>query len=146
MRFQVKPKRKPSIQITSLIDLMFIIIIFLLVTTSFVEQSAIKIDLPHGSQTQKMDQKKILITMGADGKIFLNESEISIKDLSTKLKLEKTKEEDPIVTLRADRKAPYGLAIEVMDQVQTAGFKKVVALTEEEASQSSIREEVQALN
>ncbi len=137
MRFQSKPKRKPSIQITSLIDLMFIIIIFLLVTTTFIEHPAIKIDLPHGSQNQKVDQKRILITLTSEGKIFLNKSEIQLKDLPDMLRMKKTTSEDPTITLNADRKTPYGIVIEVMDQVQTAGFKKVVALTQENTPVSS---------
>ncbi len=137
MRFKAKPKRKPSIQITSLIDLMFIIIIFLLVTTTFIEHPAIKIDLPHGNQNQKVDSKRILITLTVEGKIFLDESEIQLKDLPDMLRMKKTTSEEPVITLNADRKTPYGIVIEVMDQVQEAGFKKVVALTQENNSSQS---------
>ena len=128
------PRRKPSIQVISLIDLMLTIIIFLLVTTSFTDQPAIKIDLPHGSQNEKFDRKKILITLTPDGKIFLNENEIQLKDLPDMLRIQKTTSEEPTVTLNADRKTPYGIVIEVMDQVQTAGFKKVVALIENKSN------------
>ncbi|MBI1882988.1 MAG: biopolymer transporter ExbD [Chlamydiae bacterium] len=133
MKFQTRAKGKPSIQITSLIDLMFTIIIFLLVTTTFVEKPAVQIELPHGHQSQKIEEEKITLSITADGKIFLNHDEIALTQLPGKLKMEKSRLKDPMVTLEADKKAAYGLAIEVMDQIQLAGFKRVIALTEPEA-------------
>ena len=88
MQFKTRSKKKGRalINITSLIDVLFLLLIFLMVSSTFLEQPGIKLELPQAQSSVLVEQKEFTLFVNKEGKIFLNDSEINIEDLERKIK------------------------------------------------------------
>ena len=119
-----------GISITSLVDVLFIILIFVLVSTTFLEQPALNIELPKAKTSGLHRVEELVISISNNNEIFLNEKIVQRNKLQKLLKefLSKKGEDVPVI-LKADKKVDYGVVIEVMDIVRIVGIKKIVALT-----------------
>lgn len=132
MQFSAPVKSHINLQITPLIDLMFIIVIFLLVSTTFVEQPAVKINLPRGRVSEKIDKQPFIITVDTHQNIYLNDAILDKKQLFSRLNDTHKETPQTTISLRADRTVNYGLAIEIIDLIKQAGFDKIVIQTQSE--------------
>lgn len=124
-----KEKESLGINITSLVDILFILLIFVLVSTTFLEQPALNIELPKAKSAGLESVQELVVSISKAGQIYLNNQVVDIKGLGYLLGLEIKKDEKIPVVLRADKDVPYGLVIEVMDIMRGVGVKKLVALT-----------------
>ena len=121
-----KKRRKAIINITSLIDVLFLLLIFFMVSSTFMEQPGIKLDLPSAKTSEYNKMEDVILSVTKSEKIYLNDSLVTKKELSMRLK------EIPISTtivLKADKAASFGVIIEIMDIIKQTGLKKVVAMT-----------------
>lgn len=133
MQFYQKPRRKPTIIIVTMIDVFCVLLIFFIVATTFrKDMPSVSISLPEakeGAATSKADP--MIFTITADEKIFLNAKEIPLAQLNeTFAKLGK-QIPLPSVAMQADKKAPFGLIIQLMDAAKAAGFPQLPAFIEE---------------
>ena len=128
MRFKSGYKRKGRvlINITSLIDVLFLLLIFLMVSSTFLEQPGIQLELPQAKSAVLVEQKEFTLFVNKDGHIFLNDSEIGIDDLESKLKSAIPEMKDGSLILKADKNVNYGLVVRVMDGVKNSGVKKLI--------------------
>lgn len=128
MDFGVK-KRKKSIviNITSMVDVLLILLIFVLVTTTFIEQPALNIELPDAKSSTMNNVQELTVTLTKEGEIYLNDELIERDMLNIALR-NKVKSGLPVM-LKADRKVEYGLVIEVMDILKGLGVDKLITLT-----------------
>jgi len=112
-----------------MIDVLFLLLIFFMVTSTFVEQPSIKLDLPSTkhSKNHKIDELQLLITRY--GKIYLENEIIAMNDLEAKLSQLIPLLEKKTLVLKADKDVPYGTVIKVMDAAKGAGMEKIVAPT-----------------
>jgi len=85
MEFKSRPKRKVFLNITSLIDVLFLLLIFLMVSTTFLEQPGIKLELPEAQSAAVIEQKEFVLLVNKEGTIFLNETEVDIEKLEEKI-------------------------------------------------------------
>lgn len=129
MQFRLKRIVRPIINIAPVIDVLFLLLIFFMVTSTFVEQPNIKLDLPSTkhSETSKVEELQLVITRY--GKIFLNNEIVNINKLEDVLRNLVSQMEDKTLVLKADKDVPYGTVIKVMDAAKGAGMKKIVAPT-----------------
>ncbi|MBN1413198.1 MAG: biopolymer transporter ExbD [Spirochaetales bacterium] len=112
---------KKSPDLTPLIDMVFILLIFFLLT-SFALQPFIRVELPEAENTQSGNYRGLRLSVKADGSLVLNGQSLTLPELLPVL--EKAKRENPEVTLNveADRQAAFGQVINVMDEAKKAGF------------------------
>jgi len=132
MKISDKPKRKVQINITSLIDVLFILLIFFLVTSTFLEQPGMKLELPKAKSANVEKVENMVVYIDADHQIFLNDKPVAIDRLENQLKDLITENEDPTLVLRADKSVPHGLVVTAMDLAKQVGFKRLVVATEVE--------------
>lgn len=128
-------KRKIIINITSLIDVLFLLLIFFMVTSTFVKNSALKVSLPAAKGGIALEQKKSLdILIKDNDTILLNGSSIKFNDLSSKvLELKKNlQDENPDIHFKVDENVSYGFAIKVMGELKASGIKTIMAITQQE--------------
>lgn len=120
-----------AIDMTPMLDIVFIMLIFFIVTTVFVKQAGIDVNKPEGETAGKFKNANIFIAITEDGNVWLDRSEISLE--AVKANLEKLLLEQPTdaVFIQADMKAKHGVVIEVMDQVKAAGIDKVAIAVRE---------------
>jgi biopolymer transport protein ExbD len=129
MQFRVKRYIKPVINIASLVDVLFLLLIFFMVTSAFVEQPNIKLELPatRHSEVSKID--RVVLTLARDGQLFLQDKPVDKINLEKELRRIILDTGDEVLVLKADKMVSYGDVVDVMDDAKGAGFKKVVAPT-----------------
>ena len=129
MQFRTKRYIKPVINIASLVDVLFLLLIFFMVTSAFVEQPNIKLELPatRHSEVSKID--KTVLTISRDGQLFLKKKPVDKQNLEKELRRLMLDTGDDVLVLKADKMVPYGDVVDIMDYAKGAGFKKVVAPT-----------------
>ena len=132
MQFKSKNRRKVIINITSLIDVLFLLLIFFMVSSTFLEQPGIKLELPHAQSATIIEQRNYTLFVDEEGHMFLNDEEVMSKELEAKLKTALPDMKDSALVLKADTEASHGLVVRVMDIAKKAGVKKLVIGTKME--------------
>lgn len=126
MQFKSRSKKKVLLNITSLIDVLFLLLIFLMVSTTFLEQPGIKLELPEAESAVIVEQKEFTLFVNKAGKIFLNDSEVAIEDLEARIKKVLPEMKKGAIILKADQDVSHGLVVRLMDIVKKSGVKKLV--------------------
>ena len=127
------PKRKrPEIEIptSSLADIVFLLLIFFLVSTSMNQDKGLGLTLPPPGEVLRLDQENILpIYINHAGNILIREDVVEIDELQQRIEDEIEKNEEVIVSLRTDAEAEYGAMIGVLDKLKLANAKKISLTT-----------------
>jgi len=127
----LKPERREEIDLnlTPLIDVVFLLLIFFMVSTTFEKTSKLKIDLPEASaQATAQPDKKIVIGIDVKGRYFINDRQLVNTQLKTLklalLKMAGDNKDIPIV-LRADAKTPHQSVVTAMDAASQVGLTRL---------------------
>ena len=132
MRFQGDSEEDYSLQLTSLIDVVFLLLIFFMVSTSFVDFTRrLDIELPEAkSSAEVVEKKSFLIEVGVKKRISLNGKTVLLDDLENELKagVESGKFK-PSLTVKADKRLDYGYVIKVMGLISGAGIRDISLAT-----------------
>ena len=132
----VHPKRRTrtSVQVpmTSLIDIVFLLLIYFLLTTNFMVEEGIKIKLPQAKASTPQVEEVITIYVDRQGRAFLGTREVSMAALFDGLKEMIGSREDKLVVVRADRAVILNKAVKVMDVAKAAGAGRLCLATEKE--------------
>jgi biopolymer transport protein ExbD len=134
MRFYVrKRKQAPAVIIVALIDILIVLLIFLMVTTTFKQQPALKLALPESSQAQKTGANEVaplIVSIDPKGNLRLgaDATPVTIERLKEKLLAAVAKTPDVRLAISADKNAPIGEVIKVMDASKEAKLKTGVNL------------------
>jgi biopolymer transport protein ExbD len=138
MRFIIRKKRQPpAIIIVALIDVLIVVLIFLMVTTSFKKiQPALKLALPESSQAAKpgaAENPPLVVVIEEDGNLRLGEeaTPVTVDRLKSELASAMAKNPQLKLALSADKKAPFGQIVKVMDIAKETGIKTISAFTRE---------------
>jgi biopolymer transport protein ExbD len=130
MKFLDKPPKKVSISLTPLIDVLFILIIFFTVSSTFLEQPGIELKLPDAESSESYTAQKVIVYVDKDERIFLNDNPLILENLAESVKNMISAQVDKRVILRADEKVPHGLIIKIMDSLRKKGIYKLIISTE----------------
>ena len=131
----LKPDREDNIELnlTPLIDVVFLLLIFFMVSTTFEKQSKLKLQLPDSSAVAEVqDQKSITIGIDAKGHYYINDRQVVNTSLATlKVALEKITngKKDMLVILKADAKTPHQSVVTAMDAAGQLGLVKLSIAT-----------------
>lgn len=125
-----RPAEEADVNITPLIDVVFLLLIFFMVTTTFQVTSGIKVDLPD-SDAQMSDQniRRVVISIKADGGIYVGQDLVTIEALNARLAETAKENPDAMVVIRADQGVIHGQVVNVMDAARRAGLKKMAIAT-----------------
>jgi biopolymer transport protein ExbD len=126
MQFSTSRKRKVLINITSLIDVLFLLLIFFMVSSTFLEQPGIKLELPYAQSAVVVEQKDYVLFVDKESKMFLNDKAVRMEDLEAKIKEALPKMKDMALVLKADQDVTHGFVVRVMDIVKRSGVKKLI--------------------
>lgn len=129
MQFNEKPKRRVIINITSLIDVLFLLLIFFMVTSTFLEQPGMKLELPAAKSAEVSQIEKLVLYIGAGGEIVFNDQAVALDDLEGIMKDAVPLAGDKTLVLKADRTVQHGTVVTVMDIAKRVGMKKLVVGT-----------------
>lgn len=133
MKFTEDNKQGPRLNMTSLIDVVFLLLIFFMVTTTFEKQAKLKIQLPEATEkTQSASQEQIVVSISQKGSIYLNNNELINSQYDVVANGLKGMIEDgqtPPVVIRADANAAHKHVVTVMDALADLGFTSVSIAT-----------------
>lgn len=129
MEFERGKKVRTHLDIAPLIDIVFLLLIFFMLTANFIMQPGIKIKLPEAENARPEENNKIVIYISENNDIFLNGTKISVTDLKNTLGAELGKSDKKTVILKADEKINLGLAVKVMDISKESGAEGLVIST-----------------
>ena len=126
MNFYQKRRRRPEVIIVSLIDIFAILLIFMVMTTQFKEdKAAVTIKLPESKSAVVTAQpaKSVVLSIAENEELFLDAKKIEVDALKPAI-LELMKQvPQPTLALNADKKAPFGVVIRVLDVLKEAGVR-----------------------
>lgn len=135
MRFTVrKRKQTPAVIIIALIDVLIVMLIFLMATTTFRQHPALKLALPESTQAQKSGASQnaplvVSVDLVGDLRLGSDPKPITPAALGQALQIEALKNPDIQLAIRADEGAPFGRIVRVMDAAKEANVKTVSAFT-----------------
>jgi len=127
MRFS-EPRRSkaPVINVTSLIDVIFLLVIFLLITAKYDTEGGIAVDLPKASSQEVPKSFDVYdVTIMHDGTLFLGQDKVLAGELPAKIQEMRARMNDPVLVIRTDRDAPAGMIIMVTEVAKRTGQRKL---------------------
>ncbi|RLA09031.1 MAG: biopolymer transporter ExbD [Gammaproteobacteria bacterium] len=126
MRFANQDLEELDLNLTSLIDVVFLLLIFFMVTTTFQQQSKIQINLPQAeSNNSKQYKNKIQIAINKNGFVFIDNIRIDINNDNLLKKSLSKYNKNSIIIIKADAIAPHQAVISVMDAAAKAGINSI---------------------
>lgn len=134
MNLLQKPAKKIALNITPLIDVLFILIIFFTVSSTFLEQPGIELKLPDAESSQTYTSQKVIVYVDKTEQVFLNDKQINIDQLAESVNTMLAEQEDKNVVIRADSQVDYGQIIHVMDLLRKKGIYKIIISTQKPES------------
>lgn len=114
-----------DIDITPMLDIVFIMLIFFIVTTSFVKESGVTVSRPSAQTAEEKKGSNILLAIRANGEIWIDRRAIDIRAVRPNVERMKAENPEGSVIIQADEFAPTGLLVKVMDQVRLAGISDI---------------------
>lgn len=134
MRIHRERKNRIQVQIplTGLIDIVFLLLIYFLLTTNFMVDEGIKIKLPQARASAPQTEEILTVYVDKDGRVYLGTREVSHANLFDLLKKEIGNDENRLVVVRADRAVILNKAVKVMDIAKAAGAGRLCLATEKE--------------
>jgi biopolymer transport protein ExbD len=133
MNFRDRRREEPDVNLTPLIDVVFLLLIFFMVSTSFNRETEISIDLPQASgEILESERKVVEISIDAKGRFFVNREEMvnaRIETLKQALSKAAGEEKEPQIILSADRLTPHQAVITAMDAARQLGFYRLTFAT-----------------
>ncbi len=121
-----KANKKPlTLDIAPLIDMVFILLIFFLVTTSFVRETGVDVNRPTASTAIPKENVTILVAITEEDGIFIDHREIDLRAVRINVERALAEKPDGSVVIVADKNSNTGTAINVMDECKLAGAKDV---------------------
>ena len=117
------------INVTSLIDVMFILVLFFTVSTTFISQPAMNLQLPTAEHAEATRQTPIIVHIDEKGTVYLNDEPVETALLSSALTARLATSTEKAVVLKADSRVSHGDVIQVLDIIKGAGVQKYSCLT-----------------
>lgn len=126
MRRRKRSDDSLEINVTPLLDVVFILLIFFIVTTSFVREIGVDADRPAGSAGAEYEASEVIaIRVEASGQIFVNERAVDIRSVKANVASRLAGSAEVPVVVIADRQADAGLMVRAMDQARAAGATRI---------------------
>lgn len=124
-RNRIREEEDASIDMTPMLDIVFIMLIFFIVTTSFVKEAGIQVNKPEANQANKEPSANIFIAIRDTGEVWMDKRQVGVERIAANLERMLAEQPTDLVVIQADKEAEHGRVVEVMDQVKEAGIDKI---------------------
>ena len=140
MRFFERKRRKATINIVSLVDVVFLLLIFFTVTATFMDQPALKINLPETAKKKALETppaEPMTIFLNQQGELYFGDKPVRLDDLPKLIAegIQQGKARNLII--KADSQAFYGKVINILDQARNSGVDSISFATQPKAAQGA---------
>jgi biopolymer transport protein ExbD len=130
---KLKKSQKSTVSLIDLApmtDMVFQVLLFFIISSSFVVEPGIKVNLPKSQTSELQVQQKLVISVDKSQQIFVDNKPVPLDQLEERIKLLLPYYQDKIVVIRADESVLHGLVVKIMDISKTAGAQKLAIATE----------------
>lgn len=117
-----------GIDMSPMIDCVFILLIFFIVTTTFVEETGVEVDKPQAASASRLEKTSIMIALTAKGEVVYGGREIGMSGVQPLVRRMLQKEDLPVI-IQADNAVPSGMMVRIVDQAKLGGAQKVSIAT-----------------
>ncbi len=140
MKLLPRNSEEPDVNLTPMIDVVFLLLLFFMVSTSFIRESSLKVDLPEASGQALADQESSIdIIIRANGEVLVNDSpmaEVTRDALRDLLKTTAVDNDNPHIIISADANAEYQHIVTAMDAAQLLGFTRLTLATRQKTTEN----------
>ncbi|NLJ86590.1 MAG: biopolymer transporter ExbD [Firmicutes bacterium] len=122
MLVQRRPRSKPNVQIVPLIDVIFFILVFFMLFTTFrTHPAGLNLELPKSVTSDRQAPTQVVVSISADGRMFLGDRQISSANLKTEVGKTIKNRPDLFVVIKADKNTKYDHVVRVIDDIRQVG-------------------------
>lgn len=118
-------KRALILNVLPLIDVLFLLLIFFMISTTFLSQPAIKLELPEAAHSETVRQAPVVIYVDPTGRVYLNDEPVELPLLEEALRRMVVDDEEKSVSFKADSRVSHGRVVEVLDAIKGAGIRRI---------------------
>lgn len=129
MRLQQENRLLTNFSVSSLTDIVMLLLIFFLLSSSFVTQQGIKVQLPRAETGETPNDKNISISLTEKGQVFLNAEKVTLETLGQKLSAVLKSEKERVVVIKADKSVTLQNTVQVIDIAKAAGASRFMIAT-----------------
>ena len=136
-KLQGNDAKNNELNLTPLIDAVFLLLVFFMVTSVFVKATQLKVELPIAANYDKIDQeKKLNLLISAEGQLELNSQLVSMGQVASVLEDERLRSGSSTLIVTADAQTPHGYVLDAMEMAVMAGVSKIDLETGEDKAAS----------
>ena len=126
MRRRIRRKsEEQGLDLTPMMDIVFIMLIFFIVTTSFVKETGVDVNRPNAETAERDEKGNILVAITQNNEIWIDKRRIDLKAVRANIERLKIEYPEGSVIIQADKEARSGLLVETMDQIRLAGVQNI---------------------
>ena len=114
-----------NLDLTPMMDIVFIMLIFFIVTTSFVKETGVDINRPNAETAERDEKGNILVAITATNEIWIDKRRVDLKAVRANIERLKIEFPEGSVIIQADKESRSGLLVEAMDQIRLAGVQNI---------------------
>ncbi|MDU0355596.1 biopolymer transporter ExbD [Paraglaciecola aquimarina] len=126
---KVRVEEDAEIDMTPMLDIVFIMLIFFIVTTVFVKEAGVNVNKPDGALAVMPKNANIFIAVTEDGDVWMDKRVIDVDSVRANLERLMAEQPSDVIIIQADKGAEHGVVIEVMDQIKAAGIDRISIAT-----------------
>jgi len=129
-RRHIRTEEESEVNLTPMLDVVFIMLIFFIVTASFVKESGIEVNRQYASQAEEKKSANIFIAIAENGQVWIDKRMVDVR--AVRANIERLHAENPqgSVVIQADRDSKNGVLVQVLDAAKAAGVEKVALAAE----------------
>tara|TARA_B100000989_G_C19345702_1_gene386866 strand:+ start:285 stop:686 length:402 start_codon:yes stop_codon:yes gene_type:complete len=120
-----RKSEEQGLDLTPMMDIVFIMLIFFIVTTSFVKETGVDVNRPNAETAQRDEKGNILVAITQNNEIWIDKRRIDLKAVRANIERLKIEYPEGSVIIQADKEARSGLLVETMDQIRLAGVQNI---------------------
>ena len=125
MRTERRKQEEQQIDLTPMLDVVFIMLIFFIVTTSFVKEAGIEVNKPKAANQSKQKSANIFVAVRENGEIWLDKRRVDVERVAANIEKLLAEQPTDVVIIQADKDAKHGIVVKVMDAIKDAGIDRI---------------------
>ncbi|MCF6458255.1 biopolymer transporter ExbD [Pseudoalteromonas sp. MMG024] len=118
---RIREEDEAAVDMTPMLDIVFIMLIFFIVTTSFVKEAGIEVNKPKAAQATKKKNANIFIAIRGNGEVWMDKRQVDVERVSANIERLLAEQPTEVVIIQADKEAKHGVVMKVMDQIKATG-------------------------
>ncbi|MCL4409383.1 ExbD/TolR family protein [Aliidiomarina maris] len=124
-RKRFREEEEATADMTPMLDIVFIMLIFFIVTTSFVKEAGIDVNRPEAQQASQKPSANIFIAIRENGEVWMDRRMVDVERVAANLERLLAEQPTDMVVIQADEGARHGVVVQVMDQIKAAGIAQI---------------------